>query len=147
MNAVLLPVILRFLTYAMSSLLLLIPASWVGIAIWNPETYHLMVSLPALAKVAAVAVVASGGIVAKWGVPVSPELISGLILRVLIYALNPVLTMIPAALSGIITYLPATQMLDISLGGLITIALTALTTSAAIFVKWGVKRPAGVPPK
>jgi hypothetical protein len=125
----------------------MIPAAWVGVVIWNPATYHLTVSLPALAGIAATAIAASGGIVAKWGIPVPRDLISGMILRVILYAIAPVLAMIPASLSSIIIYVPASQMIDISLGGLVTIALTALAASTAIFAKWGVKLPTGTLPK
>lgn len=142
MTALLQPVFLRFLTYVMSSLIVMIPASLAGLIIWNPTTYHLTMSLPALASIAAAAVATSGGIVAKWGIPVPQDLIRGVVLRVITYAVTPLLAMIPASFGGIVTFVPATQIIDVSLGGLVTIALGAIATSLAIFNKWGVRTPA-----
>ena len=68
MNAVLQPVILRIIAYALSSLIAMIPAAYAGLAVYNPATGDLTIHMSGLVTAALAGVGASGAIFAKWGV-------------------------------------------------------------------------------
>lgn len=139
MSSILSPVILRLLTYVLSSLVLMIPASYAGIITFDQATDALSMSLPTLAGIVAGAIVVSGGILAKWGIPVEPEAVKAVVLRVMVYATSPALAMVPASWAGIVAFDPATQLVTLGLPALVKVAGAALITSSAIFAKWGVK--------
>lgn len=142
MSAILSPVILRLLTYVLSSLVLMIPASWAGVIVYNEAASTLSMSLPALAGIVATAVAASGGIVLKWGIPVPQDAIRGVVLRVMLYAVSPALALIPSSIAGVVNFDQAHQLLTISLSGLVTVAVAAVGASGLVFAKWGVRVPA-----
>ncbi len=60
-------------------------------------------------------------------------------LRLALYAVSTLLGMIPAALAGFVTYNSDTDILTISVGGLITALVVGLGATGGIFARWGVK--------
>lgn len=139
MSAILQPVILRLLAYVLSSLVLMIPASWAGVIVFNETAGTLSMSLTALAGLVATAIAASGGIVLKWGIPVPQDAIKGVVLRVILYAMTPALALIPSSFAGVVNFDQAHQMLTVSLSALVGIAVASVGASGAIFAKWGIK--------
>lgn len=60
-------------------------------------------------------------------------------LRVAIYILSTLLGMIPAAWAGFISYDAASQVLSVSVPGLVTAVAAGLTVSGGVFAIWGKK--------
>jgi hypothetical protein len=60
-------------------------------------------------------------------------------LRVILYLLSTVLGMIPAAWAGFISYDAATQVLSVSVPGLVTAVGAGLTLGGGVFAIWGKK--------
>lgn len=60
-------------------------------------------------------------------------------IRLLAYVLSTLAGMIPAAWAGWISYDRAAEMLHISLPGLATAVIAALSLTLAVFGRWGTK--------
>lgn len=60
-------------------------------------------------------------------------------LRLVIYALSSLFSMLPAAWAGWVSYDAAAQMVQVSVPGLAAAAMTGLAVSGGIFARWGVK--------
>lgn len=57
--------------------------------------------------------------------------------RIALYVLSTLLGMIPASLAGFISYDAATQILSVSVPGLVTAVGAGLTVSGGVFAIWG----------
>ena len=133
------PVILRFLTYVLSSLILLLPAWAAGLVTLDTTHGTVSLSLVTAASLVAAAVFGSAGIAAKWGVKVDPGAVSGLLTRLATYAAAPALAALPASAAGFVSFDQATGLISVSYGALAGIGAAAIGGSSAVFAKWGVK--------
>ena len=68
MNALLQPIVLRLVVYALSSLLGLIPAAYAGLAVYSQATGDLTIHVSGIVAAALAGLAVTGGIFAKWGV-------------------------------------------------------------------------------
>ena len=133
------PVILRFLTYVLSSLALMLPAWAAGLVVIDQAHGVVSLSLATACSLVAAAIVANLGIAARWGVKVDPAAVSGLLMRLAGYGAAPALAALPSSWAGLVTYSAGTGMISLSYAGLASVAAVAVGGSAGIFAKWGAK--------
>jgi hypothetical protein len=139
MNSLFPPVIIRFLTYVLSSLLMMLPAWAAGLVILNTAQGTVSLSLATAGGLIAAAVVGNAGIAARWGVKIDPAAVAGLLARLFTYGAAPAIAALPAGVAGLVSLDPASQMITLSYGGLATMAALAIGGSAPVFTKWGRK--------
>lgn len=60
-------------------------------------------------------------------------------IRLLIYVLSTLFGLIPASWAGWVAYDAAAQVITVSVPGLATAIAVALTTTLAVFRRWGTK--------
>lgn len=60
-------------------------------------------------------------------------------IRLIVYALSSLLTMLPLSLSSWVSYDAASQMLSVSIPGLAAAIVGGLAMSGAVFARWGKK--------
>jgi hypothetical protein len=133
------PVILRFLTYVLSSLALMLPAWAAGLVVIDPAQGLVSLSLATACSLIAGAIVANLTVAARWGVKVDPAQVSGLLLRLATYGAAPAIAALPSSWAGVVAFNPTTSMLSLSYGALAGIGAAAIGGSAAVFAKWGAK--------
>jgi hypothetical protein len=133
------PVLIRFLTYVLSSLLMMLPAWAAGLVMLNTAQGTVSLSLATAGGLIAAAVVGNAGIAARWGVKIDPAAVAGLLARLFTYGAAPAIAALPAGVAGLVSLDPASQMITLSYGGLAAVAALAIGGSAPVFAKWGKK--------
>ena len=134
------PVILRFLTYVLSSLILLLPAWAAGLVTLDSAHGTVALSLATACTLVAAAILGNAGIAARWGLKVDPAAVAGLLTRLAAYGAAPAIAALPVGFAGAVAFNPSTSVITVSYGALATIGAAAIGGSSAVFAKWGVKR-------
>lgn len=139
MQTLIQPVILRFLTYVLSPLALMLPAWAAGLVVVDQAHGLVSLSLTTACSLIAAAIVANLGIASRWGVKVDEKAVGALLARLAGYGAAPAIAALPSSWAGLVTYSAASGMISLSYAGLASVAAVAIGGSAGVFAKWGAK--------